>query len=242
MSRRPVHIRAWALLGGVCLLSAFGCGFESTLFGEPGVTGFGGQSGLGETNAGSSSGNATSSQSTGTPSSGSSVGSAATGAGAATTATTGATGGTTTATGSVTSSGSSSAAAVTSVSASVASSSAMSSSAAGGGVDHAIPCGANQTCPALCCLGLLAQDCKATAAECNAFQSVIACNDLADCDVGNVCCMTQLGFAKVTAQCASTCQGKKTRVLCATVADCGPNYASCADAGPLGLPGFFYCK
>lgn len=239
MSRRPVHIRAWALLGGVCLLSAFGCGFESTLFGEPGVTGFGGQSGLGETNAGSSSGNATSSQSTGAPSSGSSVGSAATGAGAATT---GATGGTTTATGSVTSSGSSSAAAVTSVSASVASSSAMSSSAAGGGVDHAIPCGANQTCPALCCLGLLAQDCKLTAAECNAFQSVIACNDLADCDAGNVCCMTQLGFAKVAVQCAATCQGKKTRRLCATVADCGPNYASCADAGPLGLPGFFYCK
>ncbi len=77
-----------------------------------------------------------------------------------------------------------------------ATSTSASSSASGGSVAHAIPCGQNQSCPGVCCLGLLNQDCKTTAAECNQLQSPIGCNDGANYDPRSFFCLAPQGFGK----------------------------------------------
>ena len=235
-----MSIRSLPPVAGFALCTLLtGCALDSSLFGTPGADGFGGSTSPGDTSGGGFAngvgGASVSTSSNGAVTSASGSGGATSGSAstsAASTATTGvaASGATTTS--------------ATSTSASSSASTSASSSASGGSVDHAIPCGQNQSCPGLCCLGLLNQDCKTTAAECNQFQSPIGCNDGADCDPGSFCCLVPQGFGKNLAECATTCQAQGSRVLCESLAECpsGGGYKSCSDATKLGLPGFKYCK
>ena len=239
-----MSIRSLPPVAGFALCTLLtGCALDSSLFGTPGADGFGGSTSPGDTSGGGFAngvgGASVSTSSNGAVTSASGSGGATSGSAstsAASTATTGvaASGATTTSATSTSASSSASSSASTSA----------SSSASGGSVDHAIPCGQNQSCPGLCCLGLLNQDCKTTAAECNQFQSPIGCNDGADCDPGSFCCLVPQGFGKNLAECATTCQAQGSRVLCESLAECpsGGGYKSCSDATKLGLPGFKYCK